>query len=135
MGELVSPSQKVPGGLLFEDVMVGKDYVRVRISRSKTDVFGRGEWLVLHRVDGEVCPVVAVEGFLTVRRLGTVFLSHEDGSSVTRFQFSRLFRRCLLLVGEHPKEYGTHSFRIGAATEASRAGMSDAEIQRIGRWR
>lgn len=38
-------------------------------------------------------------------------------------------------VGVRAKEFGTHSFRFGAAFEASRAGLSDAEVQCIGRRR
>lgn len=39
-----------------------------------------------------------------------------------------------MAVGESPSDYGIHSFRIGAATEAVRAGLLEGDIMRIGRW-
>lgn len=135
VGELVSPSRNRLGGLLPDDVVLANGAVRVRIRRSKTDIFGRGEWIPLHQVGGRACPVSAIEGYMAIRKEGPVFLVHEDGSVLTRFQFSAVFKRGLAAVGECPGEYGTHSFRIGAATEAARAGLSNLEVQRIGRWR
>ena len=32
------------------------------------------------------------------------------------------------------RDYNTHSFRIGAATSASLANISDTHIQMLGRW-
>jgi hypothetical protein len=39
------------------------------------------------------------------------------------------------LLGLDSTLYSTHSFRSGAATAAAAAGLSDAEVQRLGRWR
>ncbi|MEE6468146.1 hypothetical protein FKM82_008176 [Ascaphus truei] len=50
------------------------------------------------------------------------------------YQFSRVFRVCLERLGMKAAQFGTHSFRIGAATEAARAGLAGEVIQRIGRW-
>lgn len=54
-------------------------------------------------------------------------MSHEDGSLIMRFQFQLVFRYCLLAVGVWLVEYRTHSFHIGPAMKASRAGLSNAE--------
>ncbi|KAM4013588.1 uncharacterized protein ACNLHF_003677 [Anomaloglossus baeobatrachus] len=59
-------------------------------------------------------------------------VSASDGSPLTKFQFLALFHKCLRSFGLKPTDFGTHSFRIGAATEAARAGLSNSEIQRIG---
>lgn len=58
------------------------------------------------------------------------FFAHEDCSPVTKFQFPSVFRRCLAAAGFCPSDYGTHSFRIGDVTEAYRAGLSNADVQR-----
>ncbi|XP_073511592.1 basic phospholipase A2 sphenotoxin subunit B-like isoform X2 [Phyllobates terribilis] len=50
-------------------------------------------------------------------------------------KYSYTYSHGTITCGNHPKDYGTHSFRIGAATEAARAGLSETEVQRIGRWR
>ncbi|KAJ1119084.1 hypothetical protein NDU88_007270 [Pleurodeles waltl] len=40
-----------------------------------------------------------------------------------------------LVSGIDSRHYGTHSFRIGAATEAKRMGNSDTAIMGLGRWK
>lgn len=135
VGELVPPSRVGGGGLLSDDVILANGALRVRIRRSKTDIFGRGEWVPLHGVSGLACPVRAVGDYIALRPPGVHFLVHEDGTAVSRYQFQAIFKNCLQEVGVRACEFGTHSFRIGAATEASRAGLSNEEVQRIGRWR
>ncbi|KAM3936568.1 uncharacterized protein RB166_008366 [Leptodactylus fuscus] len=135
LGELVPSSRSRPGGLLFEDVLLCNDSLRIRIRRSKTDSLGKGAWIPLQRVDGDVCPVRSVSDYLSRRAQGSSFLVHESGFPVTSFQFRSVFNKSLSFLGADPSEYGTHSFRIGAATEASRAGLSVESVQRIGRWR
>lgn len=104
------------------------------MSRSKTDQLGKGSWVHHRSVPGDLCPVHLVSDIKGIRSLGAQFLLHRDGSPLTRFQFSSIFKKCLLTVGENPSEYGTQSFRIGAATEAVRAGLAEVDVMRLGRW-
>lgn len=39
-----------------------------------------------------------------------------------------------MATGFNPLEYASHAFRIGAATEASRWGLDENTVRRIGRW-
>ena len=55
------------------------------------------------------------------------------GSPVTRSFFTKNLIRSLIWSGLFPKMYKGHSFRIGAATMASMMGVSEEEIQRMGR--
>lgn len=135
VGELVPPARDRAGGLMVDDVVLANDALRIRIRRSKTDVLGRGEWVPLHRVQGLACPVSSVSDYLNYRSQGSQFLVHENGFPLTRYQFQSILKKCLAQVGVSPNDYGTHSFRIGAATEAARAGLTNAEVQRIGRWK
>lgn len=73
--------------------------------------------------------------FKALGQRGSNFLVHEAGSPLTKYQFTALFKHCLEVAGVSSKEYGTHSFRIGAATEAARAGLQESEVMRIDRWR
>lgn len=49
------------------------------------------------------------------------------------FSFCKL-RKCIATAGLEAKEYGSHSFRIGAATEAAIWGLSPEIVKRIGHW-
>lgn len=136
VGELVSQTTSQPGGLLEEDVVLVDGEVQVCIRSSKTDQLGRGAWLSLFSLPGcSSCPVQATREYMAVRQgKGGAFLRHEDGSSLSRYQFVAVVRKCLGAMGLSPGEYGAHSFRIGAATEAVRLGLSVDTVQRIGRW-
>lgn len=117
VGELVSPSRRVPGGLMLDDVGVRNDRGILRLRRSKTDQKGKGVDVQLFTLSwAQVCPLSVVQGFLGVR---TIFV-HQDGAFLSRFQFVAVFRQCLWAAGLDCMKFASHSFRIGAATEAAR---------------
>ena len=53
---------------------------------------------------------------------------------MTKSVFVAKVRQALEALGLNPEEYAGHSFRIGAATAAARAGLKDSVIQALGRW-
>ncbi|CAN2390367.1 hypothetical protein PRIEUP_LOCUS403, partial [Pristimantis euphronides] len=101
VGELVSPSKIREGGIRREDVQVEGNSVEFWIRRSKTDQEGKGKRVVLGAVKGTwMCPVA------TWRRLAEVnvggsgpALRHSDGSYLSRYQFTVVFRKCLRAWG------------------------------------
>ncbi|CAN2389455.1 hypothetical protein PRIEUP_LOCUS5868, partial [Pristimantis euphronides] len=137
VGELVSPSKVREGGIRWEDVQVKGNGVEFWIRRSKTDQNGKGKRVVLGTVKGtQMCPVV------TWRRLAEVSvggkgpaLRHSDGSYLSRYQFTVMFRKCLRSLGVAADGFSPHSFRIGAATEAVQRGLSAEVVKKIGRWK
>ncbi|XP_075711490.1 uncharacterized protein LOC142748274 [Rhinoderma darwinii] len=135
VSELVPHRVSASGGLLGSDVVTLGDSLRVCVRRSKTDVVGKGAWLSIGRIGGQYCPVKWVQEFVLVRVPGTQFLIHQDGSAMSRFQFEAIFKAGLKYLGLPPGEFGTHSFRIGAATEADALGLDSAAIMSLGRWR
>ena len=58
-----------------------------------------------------------------------------DGSYLQRQQFASMITSTLLRAGINDKQYNTHSFRIGAATTAKEAGISDVHIKILGHWK
>lgn len=135
MSELVPQSRSKVGGLLADDVVFFADILKIRIRRSKTDVYGRGVWLTIRPTLSSACPVSLVKSFLDIRVGGAVFLSHADGSPLSQFQFLSIFKKALLLCGREPRDFGSHSFRIGAATVADALGLPTEQIKSMGRWK
>ena len=92
--------------------------------------------IVLNR-QPKACPVQAFLDYVSVRGTvhGPLFINH-DGYPVLRSEFSKMLgsviRLCNLL---DPTRYKGHSFRIGAATYAAEAGVSDTKIRHLGRWK
>lgn len=92
--------------------------------------------ITIPAADHLCCPVQAVwkYGISTLHRESTLF-HNEDGSPLTRHQFDKTLRALFQATGLNTAQYKTHSFRIGAATEAlTSMQMSDAEVQHLGRW-
>ncbi|XP_044132709.1 uncharacterized protein LOC122925411 [Bufo gargarizans] len=136
ISELVAASRNSVSGLGFSDVMVSNDKVEILVRKSKTDQYGRGQVVSLHSwVGSEFCPVKLVRCLYEMHpsKCGS-FLMHQDSSPLTKFQFSAIFKKCLGKLGLSSAKFSSHSFRIGAATEAARFGLDDSVVKRIGRW-
>ena len=92
--------------------------------------------MVVGKVDGPLCPVTALLGYLLARGAGPgPLFSFEDGKPLTRIRLVEKVRRALQVAGVLSKPYSGHSFRIGAATTAARVGVEDSTIKMLGRWR
>ena len=103
--------------------------VQVNIKQSKTDPFRQGVQVYLGKTGKALCPVEALLPYLAIRGAnpGPLFIL-KDGSYLTRQRFASLISTCLCQAGIDEKSYSTHSFRIGAATTAKDAGISDVHI-------
>ena len=126
--------------LSYADVAVDckKDpqILQIHIKQSKTDPFRKGVKLSLGRTGGEVCPVSAILAYLVVRgaQPGPLFLT-DQGKPFTHHHLSSALTAILTEIGLPVQDFNTHSFRIGAATSAKQANISDTDIQMLGRWR
>ena len=84
----------------------------------------------------QFCPVQLMLEYLALRgpKPGPVFIL-ADGSAVTKTQFTEQLYIAFKYCGLDPSRYKGHSFRIGAASYAAEAGMSDTQIRDLGRWK
>lgn len=82
-----------------------------------------------------ICSVSVIRNYLNVRtkNMGDLFI-HMNGSSVTKFQFFSVLKKCFKYLGLQKYNFTPYSFRIGAATEAARLGLNEAVIRKLGRW-
>lgn len=121
---------------MARDVESAEDRVVLWLRQSKTDQRGKGVSVKLYKLPGsEVCPVRVVRDFMEVRPVGSgPFLVHGDGSCLSRFQFVAVFMKCLSAAGFDGRQFASHSFYTGVATEAAPCELDEAAIKRIGRW-
>ena len=82
------------------------------------------------------CPVSAIANYIAVRgqQSGPLFI-RPGGHPVSKNVFIENLDLSLAWAGLSYTKYKGHSFRIGAATTAAMQGVSDEQIQRMGRWK
>jgi hypothetical protein len=109
--------------------------LNIKIRSSKTDQLGKGVHVHIPPIRGQCCPVRAVQQFVSIRpSCNGPFFCHFSTQPVSRYQFNAVLKKALSALGLKGMSIRSHSFRIGAATEAALAGMSDNEIKSLGRW-
>ena len=108
--------------------------LEVLIKRSKCDQFTQGVTLSVESAGSDICPIVAMLGYLVQRgsALGPLFL-FADGRPLTMDRFVSAVRRALVEGGIDPSLYTGHSFRVGAAMTAATRGTQDSLIKTFGR--
>ena len=140
-GEFTCQSHRVfrPTMLSPQDVSVDSHQnprvVSIHLCKTKADPFGAGVTIYLGRTDHVSCPVTALLGYLALRGQdpGPLFL-FKDGSTLSKARLLSSIRTALAMHGLDTHQLMGHSFRIGAATAAARAGLEDSLIQSLGRW-
>ena len=88
------------------------------------------------KTDSNICPVTAILPYLALRGNvpGPLFMLH-DGRMLTRQIFNTILDSLLKELHLNQDDFNTHNFRIGAATSAKAANISDTRIQMLGRWK
>ena len=130
------PSADPSYGDVAVDNVASPHFLSVRIKTSKTDPFREGVTVYLGVTGCSLCPVAAILSYMVLRGgdSGPFFFLFENDDYLTRDRFVRDLRSALSAVGCRPQDYACHSFRIGVATAAARAGVADSLIQTLGRW-
>ncbi len=123
--------------LTARQVVLTEDSITVRLRRSKTCQFKMPPPIHIGATNDSTCPVSAMACYLAERRAphsSPLFLFRDD-SFLTVRQVSSTLRQTLQAAGLDPTGFSSHSFRVGAATTASAAGLPDHTIQQLGRWK
>ena len=124
----------------FHNDEQGTGYLKIYIKRSKTDKRNQGFYLHIGCSTTNVCAYCAMVQYYnatnctcnsTSTRALFVF---SNGAFLSRSSFINQVKLYLALAGIDTTHYSAHSFRIGGATTAAAAGLSDWEIQILGRW-
>lgn len=110
--------------------------IRLTLKQSKTDQFRQGTQIHLGATNHHVCPVQALVRYLANRggTPGPLFIL-PNKKPLTRAMFSTALTKALKELNMDSTHFNTHSFRIGAATSAKQAGISDSHLKALGRWK
>ena len=139
MSSLLPRPTSSPQCISLHDVAVDSHLhpsaVFLTLKVSKTDPFRKGVQLYLPRTDRLLCPVSSLSYFHRHRRgnLPGPLLIFSDGTALSRRHVTDRLRTILAAAGVDGN-FSSHSFRIGAVTSASAAGLSDSLIRTLGRW-
>ena len=144
-GEFTSPTAIFDSthGLTRADIKVQgagpHRILQIHLRYSKTDPTGQGVVVQLFPLHTVLCPVQAVEEYLPLREsLGgdslTPFFMMPSHLPLTRCDFALHLGQVLQCIGLGQAYIRPHSFRIGAATAAAKAGVPDHLIKTLGRW-
>ena len=118
--------------LCFSDVHWVDGHFHIHIKSSKTDPFSHGCTVRLAPSKTEICPVLALNSFLSSHPTGNgPLFTFCDGTYLTRRRLNSLLKKAL---PRSSSSTSSHSFRIGAATTAAAMGMPKWLIQQLGRW-
>ena len=134
----VTPTRLISGCLQLSDVSADAlpfpSFLRLFIKVSKTDPFIQSCTVIVGRNSSLLCPLEAFRRYLHLggSRPGPLFI-FQNRVSLSRSRLNSLLTMLLNLCGING-DYTGHSFRIGAATTAARAGVPDHLIQTLGRW-
>ena len=121
--------------LTVGDLSVRTNMYAVHLKHSKTDQDGRGADVVISSTNTGFCPLVSLQRYMAARpragRMDPLFLT-EKGKAVSRSWFTSRLRVVCGRCGFSGR-YTAHSFRIGAATQASGL-VPPSTLKAMGRW-
>ena len=126
--------------LLRGDVKLRRGHLSLLIKAFKTDSYRKTCTLPVAATGNNTCPVAAMRQFLAHARhhSSRPLFTLTSGEFLTRAHLTAVLRKLLQATGlsaAQAKQYGTHSLRIGAATDAAAAGLPSWLIQAAGWWK
>ncbi|XP_016320015.1 uncharacterized protein LOC107671620 [Sinocyclocheilus anshuiensis] len=109
------------------------------IKQRQTDQTKKGHFIYIFNLQSPILPYQALLAFLQLRKsqsksLADPLFTDDSNRPVSRFWFQKHLKSVLLLSGFPADDFSSHSFRIGAATTAAQKGLSQQQIQSLGRW-
>ena len=137
IGEIIPSSQSTTGDVLqLDQVEVDTAHLTIVFISFKHH-HGPPVTLVVSAQDNpKFCPVRLLKCYLVLRasQPGLLFV-FPGGCVVTRSFFTDQLSKSVCWAGLPTDIYKGHSFMIGSATQAAMEGVSEEDIQRMGRWK
>jgi len=132
------------------EISFHENYVKILISKSKTDQFRDGNEVLLSKIDSVACPFEALFRYVTLanvdlsssnflfRALYKTKLKSALRHKVKKLSYTRTKEVLISRLKEVVPEglnLGLHSLRASGATAAANAGVNERCLKRHGRWR
>lgn len=109
------------------------EHLELTLPSSKTDVYRKGITITVAAANDEACPLQSLRHLYTAFPASPFEPLFNPGRPFTRQLVTEIMRAGLKDLGL-TGNYSGHSFRRGAATWARQMGLTDNEIQILGRW-
>ena len=138
VGELAVKSKSDHTKVLnISDITMSQNEMQVTIRHSKTDQYGKGCTLVISKSVRNTSLFQYMLAYLKQRQTvsSKLLFTHWNGSPLTAYQFSSVLNKALTFLQIDTATFKSHSFRIGAATQAHLDGISEENIKKLGRWK
>lgn len=118
---------------------IGDDKMEIFLSGSKTDQFGTGVVIKLFRdaAGSTICPWSRVKAALDAAKFkdgDSPLLQNKNGSPYKYTTLLSTLKSKVKKLGYDGKVFGSHSFRIGGATDLARLKFPAHVIRARGRW-
>ena len=112
-------------------------HMLVHIKQSKTDPFRQGHTITIAKSSSPICSVMAMKDYLFQAQPTSsqpLFTFIQPQQWLTQNNLTTELRSILQHCGLPAHNFYSHSFRIGAATTAAKAGLPPWLIKVLGRW-
>lgn len=135
--------------LRFKDISSEPDHFKIFVSRSKTDVYNKGEYVTIAKGIDHTDPFTTLERYIgkfeaieetsyLFRPIANTKTGEKVISSNKKISYSRMrsdFILFLSQIADNAQIYSLHSCRSGGATAAAKAGVADRIFKKHGRWK
>ena len=120
-------------------IFCSADTLIFNLKQSKTNQSGPAQRILIFKLDSDISPYEPIFRHVQSRLAAKAGPSDplfvtDRNQIVSRSWFVNHFKELLKRSGLSPSLFTPHSLRIGAATTASRNGISDRVIKDLGRW-
>ena len=120
------------------------------IEKSKTDIYRKGHWLHLAKLNSNLCPLDLTKRYFVLAGINDqcdkyIFRGIENTKNGQKLRkidkplrYTNVKGHVIDLpanIGLDPKKFGLHSLRSGGVSAAANLGVNDRLLKKHGRWK
>ena len=132
------------------DFILHNTHMSIFIEKSKTDIYRKGHWLHLAKLNSNLCPLDLTKRYFVLAGIDNqcdkyIFRGIENTKNGQKLRkidkplsYTTVRGHVLDLlanIGLDPKKFGLHSLRSGGASAAANFGVNDRLLKKHGRWK